>query len=53
MPFEDNGDPGEDPVCHHRKEVLEDGEELVAAGDGEDELRCSRQYWADKLEAGK
>lgn len=53
MLLEDNGDLGADLVCHYWKEVLEDGEELVAAGDGEDELRCSRQQWEDKLEAGK
>jgi hypothetical protein len=44
MILEDDGDPGADPVCHHRQEVLEDGEELVAAGDGEDELWCSGQH---------
>jgi len=36
--LENDGDPGADPVCHHREEVLEDGKEAVAACDGEDEL---------------
>ena len=43
MLLEDDSDPGADPICHHREEVLEDGEELVAAGDGEDELWRSGQ----------
>ena len=36
--LETDGNPGADPICHHREEILKDGVKLVATADGKDEL---------------